>query len=113
MPGVRAGRMRAIAIGTRTRQSAAPDVPTFAEAGFADFEAIAWWGVFAPAGVPAAIVGKLHREIVKALKTSEVAQIFAAQGLDLKTSSPEEFARFIKADMTRMGEVIRSASFSN
>lgn len=110
MPGVRAGRLRAIAIGTKTRQSAAPDVPTFGESGYPDFEAIAWWGVFAPAGTPNAIVGKLHQEIVKALKLPDVRERLLALGANPVGKDSAEFGADLKRDIDRYVRVARESN---
>ena len=110
MPGVRAGRMRAIAIGTKTRQAAAPDVPTFAEAGFGDFEAIAWWGVFAPAGTPKVIVDKLHQEIVRALNAPDVRERLLALGANPVGKGSAEFAADLKRDIDRYVKVARDSN---
>lgn len=110
MPSVRAGRLRAIAIGTRTRQSAAPDVSTFIEAGYGDFEAIAWWGVLAPRDTPQAIVNKLHQEIVLALKTPEVRERLLALGANPVGKNSAEFAADLKRDIDRYVKVARDAN---
>jgi len=110
MPGVRAGRMRAIAIGTKTRQAAASDVPTFAEAGFGDFEAIAWWGVFAPAGTPKVIVDKLHQEIVRALNAPDVRARLLALGANPVGKGSAEFAADLKRDIDRYVKVARESN---
>ena len=110
MPGVRAGRMRVIAIGTKTRQPAAPEVPTFAESGFGDFEAIAWWGVFAPAGTPKAIIGLLHKEITAALKSPEVSERLQALGANPVGKGSDEFAADLRRDIDRYVKVARESN---
>lgn len=110
MPHVRSNRLRAIAIGTKERQAAAPDVPTFVEAGYPDFEAIAWWGMFAPAGTPKAIVKKLHDEIVKALKAPEVRERLQALGAIPVGNTGEEFAVQIKTAIDRYVKVARESN---
>lgn len=110
MPSVRANRLRAIAIGTKVRQAAAPDVPTFAESGYPDFEAIAWWGVFAPVGTPAVIVNKLHQEITKALNTPDVRERLLALGANPVGKASAEFAADLKRDIDRYVKVARDAN---
>ncbi len=110
MPHVRSQRLRAIAIGTKERQTAAPDVPTFVEAGYPDFEAIAWWGMFAPAGTPGAIVKKLHDEIVKALKAPEVRERLQALGAIPVGNTGAEFAVQIKTAIDRYVKVARESN---
>ena len=102
--------MRVIAIGTKTRQPAAPEVPTFAESGFGDFEAIAWWGVFAPAGTPKAIIGLLHKEITAALKSPEVSERLQALGANPVGKGSDEFAADLRRDIDRYVKVARESN---
>lgn len=110
MPHVRANRLRAIAIGTKTRQTAAPEVPTFAESGYPDFEAVAWWGILAPAATPKAIVNKLHEEIVKALKAPDVRERLLALGANPVGKNSAEFAADLKRDIDRYVKVARDSN---
>lgn len=110
MPHVRGGRLRALAIGTSERQAAAPGVPTFAESGYPQFEAIAWWGMFAPAGTPKAVVKKLHDEIVKALQAPDVRERLQALGAIPVGNTGEEFAVQIKTAIDRYVKVARDAN---
>ena len=110
MPHVRANRLRAIAIGTRVRQAAAPDVPTFVESGYTDFEAIAWWGMFAPAGTPKAIVKRLHDEIVAALWAPEVRERLQSLGAIAVGNTSEEFAVQIRSAINRYVKVARDSN---
>jgi tripartite-type tricarboxylate transporter receptor subunit TctC len=111
MPHVKAGRMRALAVTTPKRTQLTPELPTVAETlpGYASEAAI---GLFAPRRTPPAIVAYLNREVVQALKASDPQKIFNA-GVHVVANSPEEFSAFIKSDMTKMGEVIRSAGFDS
>ena len=109
LPHVQAGKLRALAIATKTRSSLLPDVPTMAEAGFPGVEQEDWFGVFAPAGTPPAVVKKLNEEFVKAVRNPEVSQKITDRGLDVVTSTPEEFAALIKADAARLGKVVKDS----
>jgi len=111
MPHVKAGKVRALAVTTPKRTQLTPELPTVAETlpGYASEAAI---GLFAPRRTPPAVVSFLNREVVQALKATDPQKIFNA-GVHVVANSPDEFAAFIKSDMTRMGEVIRGASFNN
>ncbi|MCC6531676.1 MAG: tripartite tricarboxylate transporter substrate binding protein [Burkholderiales bacterium] len=112
LPQVRANRLRAIAVSSTTRISAAPEVPTVAEAGLAGFEARTWYGVLAPAKTPADIVQKLYADIAAVLRRGEVASYLAKAGFDPVGNRPDEFLAIIRADMDKWGKVIRAAAAS-
>jgi tripartite-type tricarboxylate transporter receptor subunit TctC len=109
VPNIKAGKLRAIAVTSERRVAALPDVPTMVESGLPGFVVTPWWGVFAPAGTPRAIVDKLNRDIVTVLRMPEVLAFFAAQGTDVIANSPEEFARYVKGEAARWGEVVRAS----
>lgn len=109
MPHVRTGRLRALGVTTAKRTPAAPDVPTIAEAGLPGYEQSAWHGLLAPAGTPQAIITKLHAEVLRALRSTDVAERFAAQGIDAIGSSPAEFAVFIKQDLAKYEKLVKTA----
>lgn len=96
---VKAGRLRAIGVTSTKRLTAAPDVPTFIESGLSKFNVDQWYGVFAPAGVPSAVVRKLSEELKRALAVPQFREQFAVQGIELTSSTPEEFAAFVKAEL--------------
>ncbi len=108
-PQVKAGKIRALAVSSRTRSSVLPDVPTMAEAGVAGYEAGSWYGILVPAGTPRDIVQRLNAEVVRAVKQPDVRERLASEGADPIGSTPEEFAAHIKVEMTRLGKVIRDA----
>lgn len=108
-PHVKAGRLRALALAAPQRSSALPDVPTVAEAGLKDFEINTWYGVLAPAGTPRPIVVRLNAELVKILQSAEMKERLAATGTEPLTSTPEEFAAYIKREIAKWGDVIRKA----
>jgi len=99
LPQARAGRVKALAQTCRTRSSSAPDLPTMVEAGFADFVVDGWYGMFAPAKTPKAIVDKLSADIVKALKDPDSLEKWKTLGFDPIGSTPEAFAKLQKEDL--------------
>ena len=91
LPQVRAGHLTLLAVSSKARSPAAPDIPTFDEAGLKDFEATAWWGVFAPANLPADITRRLNAEINKALVSPLAKEKLGAIGYELVGGSVEQF----------------------
>ena len=110
MSHVKAGKLRALAVTGKVRLAALPDVPTFAQAGFAAVDATGFQGVLAPAGTPPAAVAKLSEALLKALAQPEVLERFAAQGLDAVPSTPAEFAAFIRSEIVKWGRVAKEAN---
>jgi len=106
---VRAGKMRALAVTAKRRIAAAPEVPTFDEAGVPGYEAIGWFGTVAPAGTPAEIISRLNREIVAVLAVPDVRERAIAAGAEPLTSSPQEFAAMIREETRKWAQVIRTA----
>jgi len=98
MPQVRAGKLRMLGITSEERSALLPDVPTFKELGYPGMTQRGWFGVFAPAGTPRAIVDRLNREVHGAAASEEAKARFARDGLTTTTYSPEQFAAFIKED---------------
>ena len=109
VPHIQAGRLRALAVTGRTRSALLPNVPTIAESGFPGYQAGSWYGILAPAGTPPPIIGRLHDELVKALRSPEVSQRLSAEGAEIVGSTPEEFAAHIAAEKARMGKALRDA----
>jgi tripartite-type tricarboxylate transporter receptor subunit TctC len=105
---IRAGRLRALGVTGAKRSSAAPEIPTIAEAGVPGYEATQWFGIVAPAGTPRAIVERWHRETVRALKDSEVRDRLVADGADPVGSSPEEFAAYLRSETEKWAKVVKS-----
>ncbi len=108
-PHIQAGRVRPLGVTTNTRLPAYPDVPTIAETGLAGFEAVSIHGIFAPAKTPDAILSRLQQEIVRILLRPETRDRFASIGAEPVGSTREELANEIKAEVARMGKVIREA----
>ncbi len=111
-PHVNAGRLKALAVTSAHRAAAWPDVPTVAESGFPGFEVQSWAGVLAPAGTPPEIIDRLHREIVRILRTPEVRSAFLAQSAEPVGNTPEEFAAEIKSSVARWAPVIKAAGIT-
>jgi tripartite-type tricarboxylate transporter receptor subunit TctC len=109
LPHVKSGRLRALAITSGHRSKAAPDVPTFGEAGFPTVENGSWHGIVVPARVSPAIVKRLNDELVKIARSPDVKDRLEAQGAEVKGTTPEEFGAFIKSERERWGKVIRAA----
>lgn len=107
---VRAGKLRALAVTSRQRIAAAPEVPTFEEAGVPGYEAVGWFGVVAPAGTPPEIVTRLNQEIAAALKLPEVRKPAVDAGTEPFTASPQEFSAMIRAETKKWGEVVRAGN---
>ena len=106
---VRAGRLRALAVTSKSRSAAVPDIPTVAESGFPDFEASSWFGLLGPADLPRDIVAKLQGEVVRVLKIPEIRDKLIAQGADPVGSSPEEFAAYIRGETAKWSKVVKSS----
>jgi tripartite-type tricarboxylate transporter receptor subunit TctC len=107
IPHVQAGRLRALAVNTQKRLPSLPDVPTFDEAGVSDFWPAPWYGVLAPAGTSARIVGTLNAAFNKTLQAADVVDTAVREGQTLLGSSPPEFAAFIKVEFARYQKLVR------
>ena len=110
LPFIKDGRLRALATSGPRRSSALPDVPTIIEAGYPGFEVDLWIGVFAPVNTPAAVVARLNSEIGTALKDPAVRAAFAKVGVEPRIDSPEESARFVRAEYEKWAQVVTSAN---
>jgi tripartite-type tricarboxylate transporter receptor subunit TctC len=106
---VQAGKLRVLGWTAPKRSPTLPDVPTMAEAGYPGVELVVWHGIMAPLGTPPEIVKKLNEEFAKAALSPEVVQKAAAQGVEMTTARPDEFAKLIAADFDQLGKVIRDA----
>jgi tripartite-type tricarboxylate transporter receptor subunit TctC len=109
MPHVKAGKLRAIAVGTARRLQMLPDVPTVAEMGFPGFETSQWYGILAPAGTPREVVKRLQEESLKALKSNSVTERFTNDGAFGGGGPPEEFAAFIAEQQKTWSAIIKRA----
>jgi tripartite-type tricarboxylate transporter receptor subunit TctC len=106
---IRAGKAKAIATTGATRAALMPDVPTVAESGYPGYEALNWYGYLGPARMPKDIVERLNRELVKALANPEAIALLHKSGTEPKSSTPEEFARYIEREYQVWGRVVKEA----
>jgi tripartite-type tricarboxylate transporter receptor subunit TctC len=111
-PQVKAGRLRALAVAAPRRLAAAPDVPTFAEAGIPGIDAITWQGIFVPAGTPRAIVSRLQTEIARILQSPQIRNSVIEAGGEVGGNTPEEFAAFIRADRAAWKKAVVAAGIT-
>jgi tripartite-type tricarboxylate transporter receptor subunit TctC len=109
LPLVQAGNVRALASTSDGRGAQTPDLPTMIEAGVPDFTSVSFTAVVAPAGAPAAIVGKLNAAINESLKSPEVAGTLVKLGVDAKITSPDEFAAFLAREREKWTTVVKTA----
>jgi tripartite-type tricarboxylate transporter receptor subunit TctC len=110
VPQIKDGRLRALAITSKTRSQSMPDVPTMTEAGYPDIQGDTWVGILVPAGTPKDIVALLHRETAKIIALPDVKERLAALGFEPVVSTPEEFGKHINAEIELWGKVIRAAN---
>lgn len=106
-PFVPAGRLRMVAVASAKRSPSLPNVPTVAEAGFPDFDVSSWWGVVAPAGTPREVITRLHGEILRVIGLPETRTKIGEQGADIVTSTPEQFAAYIRGETAKWARLIR------
>jgi tripartite-type tricarboxylate transporter receptor subunit TctC len=106
---IRGGKVKPLAVTTLRRAPSLPEVATMVEAGVPDFEIASWFGLLAPAGTPAPIVGRLNAEMVKVLARDDVKSTLGAQGLEVRSSTPEQFAAHIKSEIARFTRIARTA----
>ncbi len=112
VPQVKAGKIRALAVTTARRAAVFPDVPTVAESGLPGYEADNWYGFVTVAKTPKPLLDRLHGELIKALQSAEVRQALTNQGLDQRTSSPEELGAYIKSEFEKWAKVIKAAGLT-
>ncbi len=106
-PHIRSGALVPLAVTSASRDPALPDVPTVAEQGLAGFEALAWWGLLAPAKTPPAIIQRMNAEVGKLLREPQIRDRLVSQGMSIVASSPEELNRFLFPQMNRWAEVVK------
>jgi tripartite-type tricarboxylate transporter receptor subunit TctC len=110
VPHIQSGRLRAIGIGSLKRFPALPQVPTFDESGLKGYEATTWFGLLAPAKVPREIVARWNVEVGKILASADIKERFLNDGLEPMGGSPEEFGKFIRAEIDKYARVIKAAN---
>jgi tripartite-type tricarboxylate transporter receptor subunit TctC len=109
MPHVKSGRLRLIAVTSPKRLAAFPDTPTMAESGYPQLTSGSWQGIFVPTGTPKEVVDKLYGVIIETMKTPEVQQRLANGGVEVVTSAPGEFAKFVAKETERWGQAVKEA----
>ncbi len=112
VPQVKAGKIRGLAVTTARRSVILPDLPTIAEAGLPGFEADNWYGVVTVMKTPHPVIERLHAEIVRALHMPDVKQALLTQGLEVRTSTPQEFGSYMKSEFDKWAKVIKDAGIA-
>ena len=112
VPNIKSGKLRALGVSSARRSGVAPDVPTVAEAGVPGFDATTWYGFVAPAKLPRPIVQKLNADIVRILKTSDIQQRFANDGIDAGGGTPEELGARMKSDVDKWSKLIKASGIT-
>ena len=110
LPHIKSGRLRALGVGNPARSALAPDIPTIAESGLRGYESYSWAAVVAPAGTPKPIVAKLNADIVKALSDPTVKQRLLEAGAEANPGTPEEFGKFLRAEIVKYAKVVKDAN---
>jgi tripartite-type tricarboxylate transporter receptor subunit TctC len=109
LPHIRAGKLRALAVGDAARVPSLPEYPTIAETGLAGYEAFSWAGVIAPAGTPQEIVQRVNTELGRILKQKPLVEQLGAEGTIPVTDTPEEFSAYIKSELGKWAAIVRTA----
>jgi len=109
LPFVTSGRLHALAVASDKRLQVLPKVPTIAEDGVPGYEASNWVGVLAPSGTPSAVIGSVHKEILKILQMPDVREGFRRQALEAGGGTPEQFGAFIKSEIAKWTKVVRES----
>ena len=109
LPHVRAGKLKALGVSSRSRTGLAPEIPTVDEAGVPGYDVGVWFGVLTVAGTPRELVQRLNTEMVKILTSREVKERFGRMGVEVVAGSPEQFSQFLKSEVGRWAKVIQDA----
>jgi tripartite-type tricarboxylate transporter receptor subunit TctC len=109
MPHIQGGKVRGLAVTSAQRSPALPDVPTVAESGFPGFEANGWLAIFVPNGTPPAVIAKLNTEIGKVMQSAEMKKQLLAQGVEARSSTPEQLGAMVKSETAKWGKIIADA----
>jgi tripartite-type tricarboxylate transporter receptor subunit TctC len=109
LPPVSGGKLRGLAVTSARRFPGVENVPTVAESGLPGYEAVAWYGAFAPAGTPREIVRELNADMVRIVNAPDVRELFLRQGAESYATSPEEFAKVVERDVAKWGRVVRES----
>ena len=109
MPHIQGGKVKGLAVTSAARSPALPDVPTVAESGFPGFEANGWLAIFVPNGTPPAVIAKLNAEIGKVMQSAEMKKQLLAQGVEARTSTPEQLGAMVRSETAKWGKIITDA----
>ena len=109
-PHIKSGKVRAIAVTGLKRSALFPELPTIAESGLPGYNASGWYGLFAPAATPRAIITRLNAEVVKALRDPVVVQRLSSQGAEPAGTTPEEFAAFVRSEIDKWANLVKAAN---
>jgi tripartite-type tricarboxylate transporter receptor subunit TctC len=109
LPLVRNGQLKAIAVTSRERSNVAPDIPTLNESGLPDFEALAWYGLLAPAGTPPEIIARLSEELARMVKDPDIEARLRGMGFTPVSSTPTEFADTLGKETRRWAAIVKAA----
>ena len=107
---LKGGKVRALGVTGKTRNAAVPDIPTIAEQGYPNFDISLWFGVWAPAGTPAAIVKKVNTDINQAMQDPEVKNAYETKGIKATPMSPQEFGKFVRDEMAKYQKIAKDAN---
>jgi len=110
LPHVKAGKLKALAVSSKSRSRQAPEVPTVDEGGVPGYDVGVWFGVLTVAGTPREIVQRLNTEMVRVLTSAEVRERFGRLGVDVVAGTPEHFSQFLKSEVTRWAKVVQDAN---
>jgi tripartite-type tricarboxylate transporter receptor subunit TctC len=106
---IKSGRLRGLAVTTKARAKALPEVPSIAEGGVAGYEATQWFGILAPAGTPRPVIDRLYHEIAQGLRSPDLRERLVAEGMEVVASTPDQFASYIRSETDKWSRVIKSA----
>ena len=107
---IKSGKLKALGYAGSVRSKLLPDVPTISEAGLPGYEVEQWWGILAPAGTPKAICDLLYKEIELIVNSEDTKKVFESQGAEPELMSPSEFGKFIQAETSKWGKVVKAAN---
>lgn len=110
MPNIKSGKLKALGYAAAKRTPLMPDLPTVSESGLPGYEAAIWWGIFAPAGTPKEIAGRLYKEIAAIMHSDEMKQIFDKQGSEIDLLDSAGFTKFVEAETVKWGKVVKAGN---
>ena len=109
LPQIKAGKLKALGVGSANRIAALPELPTISEAGVPGYEVTNWWGIVVPAGTPRSVIDRLHKDLTAVVASTETKKRFETEGAEPLSMSPDEFGRFIAAETVKWARVVKDA----